>query len=471
MSSINKTPHYNLSQFGDSPDDKPSWRGDYTGDMSKIDSQMYRNATDATTATSVANTAKSAADSALALAKTNESNISEQESYFNALGVTSQQTAQSLMSSINAKAENSALTTLQGTVSALSDTVDAKADATEVYTRSQADARYTQQGGYAGTAQQIVSLVGGKASLDDVYTRQQADERFALNDSVQNILVAIGDSYFEGFRTTTPATDSMIVVASKMLGLTCRNFAVGGSGFITGSSTFSGQLDTANTLITDKTQVKYVVIGGGRNDAWNTLTETDVKTTLEKAVALFPYSKIVFIPMMWDNTWLSWQEGIAYGKMVAGGRKVPQVSVIYDAPTWGLFRKDGMTDIHPNTIGSLTYAQYIASACANGCSKRSETFKMNTSGFVGDAEVVIDGLNISINGRGNKTKWDQSNFATIDGAGTFGAWSAFVGWTDQGDFLRIKFTGSALSVIDMITGSGQSGNISFSNTISVFGHN
>lgn len=471
MSSINKTPHYNLSQFGDSPDDKPSWRGDYTGDMSKIDSQMYRNATDATTATSVANTAKNAADSALALAKANESNISEQESYFNALGVTSQQTAQSLMSSINAKAENSALTTLQGTVSALSNTVDTKADATEVYTRSQADARYTQQGGYAGTAQQIVSLVDGKADSDEVYTRRQADERFALNDSVQDILVAIGDSYFEGYRTTTPATDSMIVVASKMLGLTCRNFAVGGSGFITGSSTFSNQLDTANTLITDKTQVKYVVIGGGRNDAWNTLTETNVKTTLEKAVTLFPYSKIVFIPMMWDNMWPTWHEGIAYGKMVAGGRKVPQVSVIYDAPTWGLFWKDGMTDVHPNTIGSLTYAQYIASACANGRSKRSETFKMNTSGFAGDAEVVIDGLNISINGRGNKAKWDASDFATIDGAGTFGAWSAFVGWTDQGDFIRIKFTGSALSIIDVITGSGHPGNISFSNTMSVFGHN
>lgn len=72
MSSINKTPHYNLSQFGDSPDDKPSWRGDYTADMSKIDSQMYRNATDATTAASTANTAKSTADNALSLAQTNK---------------------------------------------------------------------------------------------------------------------------------------------------------------------------------------------------------------------------------------------------------------------------------------------------------------------------------------------------------------------------------------------------------------
>ena len=176
MSSINKTPHYNLSQFGDSPDDKPSWRGDYTADMSKIDSQMYRNETDATTATNTANTAKSTADSALSQAQTNKNDTAEQASYFNALGVTSLGTAQSLMSTINAKAENSAVTALQGTVSALSDTVDAensavtalqgtvsalsdtvdtKANASEVYTRSQADARYTQQGGYAGSAQQL----------------------------------------------------------------------------------------------------------------------------------------------------------------------------------------------------------------------------------------------------------------------------------------------------------------------------
>lgn len=89
MSSVNKTPHYNLSQFGDSPNDKPSWRGDYTGDMSKIDSQMYRNETDVTTATSTANTAKTAADNALSLAQTNKTDITEQESYFNALGINS----------------------------------------------------------------------------------------------------------------------------------------------------------------------------------------------------------------------------------------------------------------------------------------------------------------------------------------------------------------------------------------------
>lgn len=155
MSSINKTPHYNLSQFGDSPDDKPSWRGDYTADMSKIDSQMHRNATDATTATSTANTAKTTADNALSLAQTNKSDIAEQESYFTALGVTSEPTARALMSTINGKAENTALTALQGTVSSLSDRVDGKADATQVYTKAQADTTFTKQGGYSGTAQTI----------------------------------------------------------------------------------------------------------------------------------------------------------------------------------------------------------------------------------------------------------------------------------------------------------------------------
>lgn len=164
MSSINKTPHFNLSQFGDSPDDKPSWRGDYTADMSKIDSQMYRNATDATTATSTANTAKTTADNALSLAQSNKADIAEQESYFNALGVTSAQTAQSLMSTINGKAENTALTSLQGTVSSLSDTVGGKANSADVYTKAQSDARYTQQGGYSGTAQALNQRIATNAS-------------------------------------------------------------------------------------------------------------------------------------------------------------------------------------------------------------------------------------------------------------------------------------------------------------------
>lgn len=171
MSTTQHTGHYNLPTFGDNPNDRPSWRGDFTDAMTKIDNQMYANATNTTTATAAANNAtaaannaKKAADAATGLAQANKSNIAKQESYFNALGVTSVPTAQNLMSTINGKAENTALTALRGTVSTLSSTVGGKADAANVYTKAQSDTTFTKQGGYAGTAQALDSRISANTS-------------------------------------------------------------------------------------------------------------------------------------------------------------------------------------------------------------------------------------------------------------------------------------------------------------------
>lgn len=171
MSTTQHTGHYNLPTFGDSPNDRPSWRGDFTDAMTKIDNQMYTNATNTTTATAAANNAnmaaqqaKESAENAAKLAQTNKTEITKQESYFNALGVTSVHTAQNLMSTINGKAENTALTALQGTVSTLSDTVGGKADAANVYTKAQSDTTFTKQGGYAGTAKALDDRISANAS-------------------------------------------------------------------------------------------------------------------------------------------------------------------------------------------------------------------------------------------------------------------------------------------------------------------
>ena len=171
MSTTQHTGHYNLPMFGDNPNDRPSWRGDFTDAMTKIDNQMYTNATNTTTATAAANNANTAAqqakktaDNAAQLAQDNKTDIDKQESYFNALGVTSVPTAQKLMSTINRKAENTALTALQGTVSTLSDTVGGKADAANVYTKAQSDTTFTKQGGYAGTAQALNNRISSNAS-------------------------------------------------------------------------------------------------------------------------------------------------------------------------------------------------------------------------------------------------------------------------------------------------------------------
>lgn len=182
MSTTQHTSHYNLPTFGDNPNDRPSWRGDFTDAMTKIDNQMYTNATNITTATAAANNANTAAqqaekaaDNAAALAQTNKTHIAELDGYFNALGVTSVQTAQTLMNTINGKAENTALTALQGTVSTLSSKVDGKADSSNVYTKAQADTRYTQQGGYSGTAQALNQRITTNSNnIDTIQAWQNA---------------------------------------------------------------------------------------------------------------------------------------------------------------------------------------------------------------------------------------------------------------------------------------------------------
>lgn len=62
MSSTNKTTNYNLSQYIGT--DKPTYLGDYNGDMLKIDKQMKANADSASNATSAAGAAQAVAEKA-----------------------------------------------------------------------------------------------------------------------------------------------------------------------------------------------------------------------------------------------------------------------------------------------------------------------------------------------------------------------------------------------------------------------
>lgn len=62
MSSTNKTTNYKLSQYIGT--DKPTYLGDYNGDMLKIDKQMKANADSASNATSAAGAAQAVADKA-----------------------------------------------------------------------------------------------------------------------------------------------------------------------------------------------------------------------------------------------------------------------------------------------------------------------------------------------------------------------------------------------------------------------
>lgn len=386
MSSINKTPHYNLSQFGDSPDDKPSWRGDYSGDMSKIDSQMYRNETDATTATSTANMAKIAAENTLSLAQANRADITEQESYFNALGVTSAQTAQSLMSTINGKAENTALTSLRSTVSSLSGTVDGKANAADVYTRSQADARYTKQGGYSGTAQQLDQRIQALET--------QPEDQLP-------ICLCIGDSYANSSESVNPdGTDATKwpTQLRDIIGNNYRvkNYSVTGAGFNVSGKTFTDQINNAySASAIDNDNVAIIIVGGGRNDIGTTpQMESYADATFSNARAKFPKARIISVPMLWHNAGMD-----MYGRQKAAG--VAQAAAkngvenVDWAWTWNIGNDSNFSsgDIHPNANGAKVIASYMAAAIRGTYTGRYEAATLSsTSGHVCSNIVASGGM-------------------------------------------------------------------------------
>lgn len=190
MSSTQHTGHYALSQFDDA--DKPTWRGDYNGDMGKIDDRMFANAQAAQAAQTAATSAIGAAQAAGQAAQTSanilhnmgldeaaqgtaytqriatvEATANGNAGYFSALGVTSTSQAQTLLSTINGKADASNVANLQSQI-------NGKANLNEVYTQSQSDARYTQAGGYSGTAQALMSSINDNAQDIDTLQNQAA---------------------------------------------------------------------------------------------------------------------------------------------------------------------------------------------------------------------------------------------------------------------------------------------------------
>lgn len=379
MSSLNKTPHYNLSQFGDSPDDKPSWRGDYTADMSRIDEQMYRNATDITTATAAANNAntaagqaKTAADGALGLAQSNKTDIAELNDYFGELGVTSTVTAGNLLTTINGKADSSALAS--------------KVDAGSVYTKGETDGRYLQLGGYSGTAASINATAttakddAGVAKSTAVAAQTSVNAVAAVTTGLTE-LVWIGDSLSTGYQPEVAAlSESKRIpqrVASK-LGLNLHVFANNASGYGKagdGGKTFLTLASEALSAmdVDARKKVKYVVVCGGRNDTGDTYSSAlSVFDTLlgtgPRAGRNFPNASAHAI-FLWDNAGIpaanaQAMNGIASAAAANG--------LAWHPWTWtlGMGHSDWFAkanDPHYNADGSNYIAGILASTIAGDC--------------------------------------------------------------------------------------------------------
>lgn len=418
------TTNFNLEKY--QTGDAANLTDQYNASMNIIDDNMYKINTNT-------NTAGGKAAQALETAQNNTKNLT-------ALGVTDTETATQLKNKIDTTATNLVTTT---------------------ETANNATNNLNALG--ANTVKNATNL---KNRINDTYTKNESDNRYLQIPNAQNTLIAIGDSYFEGFRTTTPATDSMIAVASRLLGLTCHNYAVGGTGFhngdTTGDNTFSKQLDKAAARINDKTSVKYVVIGGGRNDP-DSLTYNEVANTLTKAKQLFPDSEICFIPMLWDNTYPTGKSH-NYSTMLNAGNYTDTWTV-QDAPSWGLYRDNEMTDIHPNTSGAARYGHYIANILkyhltAQPRVERWESINKDpnmTNTNVSECNVYINGTTVTINMRAHLLKWATDAIYQINGASTLGIWKIMLAWFDDATPVRVKFDGHKLSIVDVFPGAAIGG--------------
>lgn len=131
MSSTTKTTNYNLSQFADA--DKPTWRGDYNGDMLKIDRGMQCNANAAADAHTAATNAQNAAN-------TNATAIAQVKA--TADGAEAKAEANGSRITANANEFHQYKTTTDTHLSTLDATVAGKADSDSVYTKSYSDEHF-----------------------------------------------------------------------------------------------------------------------------------------------------------------------------------------------------------------------------------------------------------------------------------------------------------------------------------------
>ena len=122
-------------------------------------------------------------------------------------------------------------------------------------------------------------------------------------------MVVIGDSFTAA--DSTSSTGVWCTPIAKALGVTYHNFAIGGTGFLTGTDTtkYTGQINTAKqSTAFDNNLVTWVFICGCLNDmnkSANTFGAA-IRETLSAAQSAFPNAKIVVVG---PNTWNSFTLG------------------------------------------------------------------------------------------------------------------------------------------------------------------
>lgn len=385
MSSVEKTTYFNLSQFGDN--DKPSWRGDYTSDMGKIDTGLNSVKTTAENANTNANSAITQVSDVRNTADNNKRVLSAM-----GLETTTEATdfltrvegldAETTAATENLKALGADTVDRATALAQTMSTVKSKANASDVYTKAQVDDTFAT----------IVQL-NQKANSADVYTTSAADSKFALKTDVpetvtSNIIVTMGDSYADGLGANKWPNK----LINMLPGWTLRNYAVSGAGWNVSGKLFIDQLNTAIADTTlDKNQVGIVLVAGGRNDIMDAST-AKIRTVAFVTLARtnFPNARIMVVPMLWHNTAINGAGRIKASGVLAGAAEAGAEGINW-AWTWNMGNTDNFPsgDVHPNETGAQVIASYMASAVRGSYSGRTAAWYQNNGGSNGASLSIV----------------------------------------------------------------------------------
>ena len=188
--------------------------------------------------------------------------------------------------------------------------------------------------------------------------------------STDNV-VMIGDSFLDGYLTTTPSTDNWGAQLVRLLSIpTYIKVSEGGAGYLAAgnvtSRTFSGLLNDAHSQSADPAKVTAVIIVGGVNDYDVTDNfSSAVTATINLAHTLFPNASIVPV----YSPAYKLKLGIQYIRF-AGALRAANVPVHTPAMsyTWMIGRTEWFNSdhLHPTTAGQAVIAKELAAFLVSG---------------------------------------------------------------------------------------------------------
>jgi hypothetical protein len=452
MSTTQHTGHYNLPTFGDNPNDRPSWRGDFSDAMTKIDNQMYANATNITTATAAANNATASASKASETANGAQSTANDAVGRLDALGATDNTAAGQLKTKIDTTATelNAVKTDLSGFKTNTNRDIAAlqsKTTGIENNLNGLSSSVHTNTTDITAVEANLNALHADSTSnATMLYNTIQNNSRIlSVNQPFvshgSNIIVTFGDSYAD-----TTNTRSWAYMLAQKLGWTLHNYAKSGAGYTAPNTTYMSEFNTAKA---DKTynhdDVSLVVIGGSRNsiDGYTGAIKTAAQELFQSVSNEYPNARIIAIPLLWDKKpesgyWRYNAASIDEAATLTGVESIPW------AWTWNLGRENAFDgeNIHPNELGTNVIVNYIMRYMLGTYNGRHEVFvwrpQQNPAEFVltvdASAGTITYGLNVA-------SGVTPANYTNVSGLPMW-AWNASDG-TNQGQAWVAAITNGA----------------------------